>query len=73
MFPVSEETATADDLGNFRRNHLVPAADALEHVAGKDRQKFRIRVVELHETASTDEIIEEQLQVGFRIHVMDGL
>ena len=34
MFPVSEETATPDDVGNFRRNHLVPAfvpaADALE-------------------------------------------
>jgi hypothetical protein len=37
MFLVSEETAAADDLGNLRRYHLVPAfvrtGDALEHVA----------------------------------------
>ena len=36
MFLVPEETATADDLGNLRWDHLVPAfvsgGDALEHV-----------------------------------------
>ena len=35
-FLVSEETAPADDLGNLRWHHLVPAfvpgGDALEHV-----------------------------------------
>jgi len=35
-FLVSEEAAAADDLGNLRRHHLVPAfvssGDALEHV-----------------------------------------
>ena len=36
MFLVSEETAPANDLGNLRRHHLIPAfvpgGDALEHV-----------------------------------------
>ena len=36
-FLVSEETATADDVANFRWNHLVPAfvpaCDPLENVA----------------------------------------
>jgi hypothetical protein len=35
-FPVSEETAPADDLGNLRRDHLVPGfvptGDAFEDV-----------------------------------------
>src|SRR5438067_12552203 len=57
-FLVSEETAAANDLGDLRRHHLVPAfvsgGDALEHVACKYRQILRIIVMELQEAAATD-------------------
>ena len=41
-FLVPEETAPANDLGNLRRHHMVPAfvpaGDVFEHVPGRDRQ-----------------------------------
>ena len=68
VFLVSEEAAAADDLGNLGWHHLVPAfvsgADTLEDVPGKDRQIFGIIVIELHETAATDEIVEQRLLAG---------
>ena len=37
VFLISEEAAVADDLGNLRRDHLVPAfiavSNAFEHVS----------------------------------------
>src|SRR5205823_307930 len=75
-FLVSEETAPADDLGNLRRHHLVPAfvsgGDALEHVARKYRQIFGIIVIKLDETAASDEISVERLQVGFHLQGVNG-
>src|SRR5439155_24108094 len=65
VFLVSEETAATNDAGNLRGNHLVPGfvafGDALEAVPSKDRQIFGIVVVELHETAATDQITVERL------------
>src|SRR6266478_5210561 len=50
---VAEKTALSDDRSYLRWHHfvpaLVPARDALEHVAGKDRQIFRVEIIELDE------------------------
>ena len=68
VFLISKEAAAADDLGNLGWHHLVPAfvpgGDALEHIPGKDRQIFGIIVIKLHETATTDEIVEQWLLAG---------
>src|SRR5207248_5485837 len=71
-FLVSEETAAANDVCDLRRDHLVPCfvplCYALEHASCKDRQILGIIVIELHETAATDQIAVERLQVGFHLH-----
>src|SRR5438874_12759631 len=73
---LPEETAPPNNLGDCRWHHLVPGfvavGDAFEHVARKDRRIFGIIVIELHETAATDQITVERLQVGFHLDSVNG-
>src|SRR5438105_15199608 len=75
-FFVAEEAALADDLRHLRWHHfipaLVPAGDALEHVPGKDRQIFRVEIIELDKAAPAYQVIIERLQLGFHFECMDG-
>src|SRR6266567_2771278 len=77
LFCVAEKAALADHLRHLGWHHLIPAlvaaGDALEHVTRKDRQIFRIEIIELHEAAAADQIIIERLQVGFHLERVDRL
>ena len=74
---VAEKAALADHLRYLRWDHflpaLVPAGDALEHVPGKDRQIFRIEIIELDEAAPAYQVIIKRLQLGFHLERVDGL
>src|SRR5882757_5125145 len=73
---VVEETTLADDLSHLGRDHfipaLVPAGDPLEHVPRKDRQIFRVEIIELHKAAAANQVIIKRLQVGFYLERVDG-
>src|SRR5438067_13466830 len=68
---VAEKTALSDDRSYLRWHHfvpaLVPARDALEHVTRKDRQIFRVEIIELDEAAPAHQVIVEKLQL--RVHL----
>src|SRR6266478_6010848 len=73
---VAEKATLPDHLRHLGWHHFIPAlvaaGDALEHVTRKDRQIFRIEIIELHEAAAADQIIIEQLQLGFYLERVDG-
>src|SRR6267143_5969864 len=74
---VAEKAALADELRHLRWYHFIPAfvptGDALEHVPGKDRQIFRVEIIELDEAAATYQVTIERLQLGFHLDRVDGL
>src|SRR5438045_9414920 len=76
LFRVAEKATLADYLGHLRGHHFIPAliaaGDALEHVTRKDRQIFRVEIIELHEAAATYEVIIERLQLGFYFERVNG-
>src|SRR5215217_5387392 len=71
LLSISEKAALADKVGHLRWHHfipaLIPAGDALKDVAGKDRQIFRVVIIELDEAAAADQVIVERLQLGFHL------
>ena len=73
---VTEKAALSDDPSYLRWHHfipaLVPAGDALEHVTRKDRQIFRIEIIELHEAAAADQVIIKRLQVGLSVWMVSN-
>src|SRR6266566_3422561 len=74
---VAEKATLADDLRHLWWHHFIPAlvaaGDALEHVTRKDRQIFRVEIIELHEAAAAYQVIIERLQLGFHLQRMNGL
>src|SRR6266566_8551358 len=77
LFRVAEKATLADYLGHLRGHHFIPAlvaaGDALEHVARKDRQIFRVKIIELHEAATAYQVIIERLQLGSHLECVNGL
>src|SRR6266487_6037752 len=77
LFFVAEKATLPDHLRHLRWHHFIPAlvaaGDAFEHVTRKDRQIFRVEIVELDEAAAAYQIIIERLQVGFHLEGVDGL
>src|SRR6266403_3470429 len=71
LLRVAEKATLADDLCHLRWHHfipaLVPAGDALEHVTRKDRQIFRVEIIELDEAAPAHEVIVKELQLGVHL------
>src|SRR5438477_8120171 len=76
-FFVAEKATLADDLRHLGWHHFIPAlvaaGDALEHVTRKDRQIFRIEIIELDEAAAAYQVIIERLQLGFHLERVNGL
>src|SRR5207249_2295500 len=74
---VAEKATLADEFRHLRWHHFVPAlvaaGDALEHVTRKDRQIFRVEIIELHEAAAAYQVIIERLQLGFHLERVNGL
>src|SRR5438552_17886530 len=77
LLGVAEKTALSDDRSHLRWHHfipaLVPARDALEHVTRKDRQIFRVEIIELDEAASAHQVIVEKLQLGVHLKRTNSL
>src|SRR5436853_7082006 len=77
LLGVAEKTALSNDRGYLRWHHfipaLVPARDALEHVTRKDRQIFRVEIIELDETASAHQVIVKELQLGVHLDATNRL
>src|SRR5437870_11896637 len=71
LLGVAEKTALSNDRSYLRWHHfipaLVPGGDALEHVRRKDRQIFRVEIIELDEAAPAHQVIVEKLQL--RVHL----
>src|SRR4030095_10049923 len=76
-FCVAEKGTLANDLRHLGWHHFIPAlvaaGDALEHVTRKDRQIFRVEIIQLHEAAAAYQIIIERLQLGIHLERMNGL
>src|SRR6266446_1457125 len=68
LLGVAEKTALSNDRSYLRWHHFVPdlvaGGDALEHVTRKDRQIFRVEIIELDEAAPAHQVIVEKLQLG---------
>src|SRR6266404_9952000 len=77
LLRVAEKATLADDLCYLRWHHfipaLVPARDALEHVTRKDRQIFRVEIIELDEAAPAHQVIVEELQLGVHLKRTNSL
>src|SRR5213080_557881 len=77
LFCIAEKATLADHLRHLRWHHFIPAlvatGDALEHVTRKDRQVFRIEIIELHKAAAAYQVIVERLQLGFHLERVDSL
>src|SRR6266699_2837244 len=71
LFCVAEKATLADHLCHLGWHHFIPAlvaaGDALEHITRKDRQIFRVEIIELDEAAAAYQIIIKRLQVGFNL------
>src|SRR5437762_2956343 len=74
---VAEKATLADQLRHLGRHHfipaLVPARDAFEHVTRKDRQIFRVEIIELDEAAPAHQVIVEKLQLGVHLERTNSL
>src|SRR5438876_12191130 len=77
LLGVAEKTALSNNRSYLRWHHfvpaLVPARDALEHVTRKDRQIFRVEIIELDEAASAHQVIIKQLQLGVHLERTNSL
>jgi hypothetical protein len=77
LFRVAEKATLADDLRHLGWHHFIPAfvaaGDALEHVTRKNRQIFRVEIIELYETAAAYQVTIKRLQLGFHLERVDGL
>src|SRR5213595_40616 len=77
LLRVAEKTALSNDRSYLGWHHfipaLVPARDALEHVTRKDRQIFRVEIIELDEASPAHQVIIKQLQVGVHLKRTDSL
>src|SRR6266481_2243181 len=73
---VAKKATLADHLCHLGWHHFIPAlvaaGDALEDVTRKDRQIFRVEIIQLHEAAAAYQIIIERLQVGFHLERVDS-
>src|SRR5438132_1908241 len=77
LLRIAEKTALSDDRSHLRWHHfipaLVPARDALEHVTRKDRQIFRVEIIELDEAAPAHQVIVEKLQLAVDLERTNSL
>src|SRR5713101_4874014 len=77
LLRVAKKATLSNDRSYLRWHHfipaLVPARDALEHVTRKDRQIFRVEIIELDEAASAHQVIIKQLQLGVHLKRMNSL
>src|SRR5260370_30692169 len=74
---LEKKPPLANDPRHLGWHHFIPAlvaaGDALEDVTRKDRQIFRVEIIELHEAAAAYKIIIEQLQLGIHLERVNGL